>query len=91
MENTVTFDNDSNSYIFSCPNCGDMIQVLSNEIACGIFRHAYYKNNNEQLPPHASFEECEQLRINNMIYGCGKPFILKINNGACNVSICDYI
>ena len=28
------------SYVFACPHCGDLTQVLKNQVNCKIFRHA---------------------------------------------------
>ena len=70
----VIFDEDSNTYSFECPYCNLLIQVKKNEIACKIFRHGFFKDKNQQVPPHASKEICDRLVEENKIYGCGKPF-----------------
>jgi hypothetical protein len=64
----------SDYYIFSCPHCLEDIIVFKNELNCRIFRHAILKSNFTQVNPHASFEECQNLISNNLIFGCGKPF-----------------
>lgn len=73
-------------YLFPCPHCGIVVMVFKNEKNCGIFRCAIHKNN-EIINPHASKEECEKLKANDLIYGCGKPFIIK----NLYVETCDYI
>jgi len=66
-----------------CPHCQQKIWI--EEINCGIFRCGVLKENGEQIPSHATKEECEAY-IKRGIYGCGKPFQIKEN-----VSKCDYI
>lgn len=67
-----------------CPHCQQKIWI--EELNCGIFRCGVLKENGEQIPPHASKEECNKY-IQKGIYGCGKPFQI-INN---NVTLCGYI
>lgn len=72
-----------------CPNCGFYVEI--DQINCGIFRHGVFKNNNQQLNPHASKIICDHVVANDLIYGCGKPFQI-VNDGADFVAIkCDYI
>lgn len=72
-----------------CPHCKLWMEIV--QINCGIFRHAIYKNNYQQINPHASKELCNQVLSNNLVYGCAKPFrIEKINNQYIAV-ICEYI
>jgi hypothetical protein len=93
MEKNVTYIKEDNSYIFNCPHCSQLIQVLKYEINCKIFRHGYYKNSLEQIHPHASKKLCDDLFDKGLIFGCGKPFILQYGDSGIieNVSICDYI
>lgn len=81
------------TYVFSCPWCENKIQVKISEINCSIFRHAVMKNTGNQVNPHASKEECENLVISDMIYGCGKPFMLfkNGNSDTLEAKICDYL
>jgi hypothetical protein len=67
-----------------CPHCQQKIWI--EELNCGIFRCGVLKENGEQIPPHASEEECNHY-IQKGIYGCGKPFQI-INN---IVTLCGYI
>lgn len=86
----VLLENDT--YIFECPHCHQYVEVNRNEINCRIFRHAVYKNNMQQINPHASKEECDYLRETDKIYGCAKPFIFNTkNDGNFTVEICEYI
>jgi len=72
--------------IVDCPHCN--IPIIIDELNCRIFRHAVFKNTNQQINPHTSKIECEYFITNDLIYGCGKPFKITDNN---NVEICDYI
>ncbi len=78
----------SDYYIITCPHCEHAIQIFKNEVACRVFRHGIYKKNFKQLPSHLDKPECDRLADENLIYGCGKPFILNKDN---NAEICDYI
>jgi len=82
-----------NEYIIECPHCKELILINTNEINCGIFRHAVYKHNlNQNINPHASKDECERLLSQNAIYGCAKPFkIQRTDNQQISISICEYI
>ena len=53
------------SYFLQCPHCGGMIEVLSSQINCKIFRHS------SLLSPHAHQSESESV---DRRFGCGKPF-----------------
>lgn len=80
-------DNGSVYYQFNCPHCGGGIRVQENEICCQIFRHAQYKNNGQQIPPHSSKVECDRLIQENLVHGCAKPFRFT----GTTIEICDYI
>ncbi len=91
MEIEITNKLFSGELNFECPNCGGGVVVNESEINCGIFRHAVYKLDNQQIPPHLSKNECEILIMSDKINGCGMPYeIVKINN-KWYVRICDYI
>jgi hypothetical protein len=75
--------------IVYCPHCTDPVEII--QLNCCIFRHAILKSNHLQINPHASFEECSKLKSNDMIYGCGKPFKIIINDSELTAIICDYI
>ena len=78
-------------YIFECPNCSDLIIIYKNEFNCKIFRHGVYKINMEQINPHASEHECINLKNNDKIYGCGKPFKIMVNNDKVHIEQCHYV
>lgn len=67
----------------TCPHCQGLIEVV--EVNCGIFRHGWLPQQNTQLPPHASKEECEAA-LQNGLMGCGKPFELQGNQAV----VCEY-
>lgn len=73
----------------TCPHCNAMIEVL--QINCGIFRHGVYKSSNRQINPHETKEVCDKLFVNELIYGCGKPFRLLMENNEYSTVTCDYI
>ncbi len=75
--------------IIECPHCHEY--VIIKELNCAIFRHGVYKNTYNQVDPHASKELCDKLFEENIIYGCGKPFKIVIENDKYNAIICDYI
>lgn len=75
--------------IVKCPHCDEYIMI--EEINCKIFRHGVFKNNGTQIDPHSSKKLCDYYIENNLIYGCGKPFILVVNNNNYKAEICNYI
>lgn len=74
-----------------CPNCKNMILIMSTDINCAIFRHGAYKSNMAQINPHESKEVCDSLFNENKIYGCGKPFKLLSNENNYLTEMCDYL
>ena len=72
--------------IINCPHCDQLIIIV--ELNCRIFRCGVLKLNGEQINPHSNKNICDDLTVNNLIYGCGKPFLIDANNKAL---ICDYI
>ena len=73
--------------VFQCPHCREDIVVMKAEINCAIFRHGVLKTTGQQMNPHATQQECEQLYKDGLIYGCGKPF--RLVNG--RTLVCEYI
>ena len=59
---------------FACPWCAGTIEVRPQDIKCQIFRHAYYKHNGQQIPPHTPKGQCELLIQRGSVWGCAKPF-----------------
>lgn len=74
-------------YLFDCPHCGIQIVVIKNELNCKIFRCGQFKSNGEPIPPHASKIMCDKFKTDDLINGCGKPFIFKYTH----VDTCEYI
>ena len=75
-----------NCVIIQCPHCFMNIEVL--EYNCRIFRCGVLKETFIQIDPHLSKEKCEELFLQEKIYGCGKPFLIT-KEGI--VEKCDYI
>lgn len=57
---------------FSCPWCGEPYFALRKEIACQIFRCGWHNGN--AIPPHASKEQCDQIKLHPNTRGCCMPF-----------------
>lgn len=72
---------------FICPHCKGTIIV--DEINCGIFRHGAWKKTGQQIPPHASKEDCEKWSEN--AWGCCKPFQIVKENNVWIIRVCEYI
>lgn len=89
----LEYNNKDNCYIFLCPHCECYTQVPVNEVNCQIFRHGIMKTNGQQVNPHASKKECDDLVEKDLVYGCCKPFrIYRGNDGRYEyVDACDYI
>lgn len=49
------------------------------------------KTNLVQINPHMSKQECDKLKEQDLIYGCGKPFKLINENSKWITIECDYI
>ena len=77
--------------IIQCPHCKDYITVYLKEYNCKIFRHGVYKNTLKQIDPHLSKLECDRLFNKKLIYGCGKPFQVLIENNQVIIKRCHYI
>lgn len=75
--------------IIICPHCNG--SIIIEEINCGIFRHGIIIQTGEQIPPHSSKNICDELLANKLIYGCGKPFQIIMDNKEIIIQKCDYI
>lgn len=75
--------------IVSCPHCNEYI--LIEKINCGIFRHGTFRTDETQIDSHSKKEICDYYIQNNMIYGCGKPFQILLENNIIKIVTCDYI
>lgn len=87
--NIVKTDNDV--FIFKCPHCNETIEVYKKQTNCCIFRHAVYKHNMTQIPPHSKKKLCDQLVKDNKVFGCGKPFKFIYKQTGNYVEKCGYI
>lgn len=78
---------------FTCPNlnCGRQFEVLLLEVNCKIFRCGIFKSNFQQINPHESKELCDKYALDNIIFGCGRPFQLVQSISVWSVEICEYI
>jgi hypothetical protein len=56
------------------PDCNIAIEVI--EINCAIFRCGICKKTGQQIDSHLSKEQCDRLKKEDKIWGCGKPFQL---------------
>ena len=61
-----------NEDVYTCPQCKGLFVLES--LNCGIFRHGIHKESGQQIDPHTSKEECDRLVVQNLIWGCGRPF-----------------
>ena len=84
---------DEGLLIFPCPHCSEMVVVNVREVNCCIFRHAALKNSGKQIDPHTPKEECDRLVLEDLVYGCAKPFQLvrQSEPDTFIVQVCDYI
>ena len=81
----------ADSVIVKCPHCNLMIFVYLKEFNCRIFRHGIYKHNLQQIDPHLPKVECDRLKSNDLIIGCGKPFMLVDTSTETIAVKCDYV
>ena len=75
----------------NCPHCSNIIIIYKKDINCAIFRHGVFITSLEQMNPHTSQILCEEYIREKIIYGCGRPFILKKNDTNYYAEICGYI
>jgi rRNA maturation protein Nop10 len=78
------------TYLFNCPQCGELTEVAVPDLNCHIFRHGVYKANLEPIPPHHPKEECDKLVAEELVYGCCKPFRI-VSGDPPLVEVCEYI
>lgn len=78
-------------YVFRCRHCNEDFVVNRNDFNCMILRHGVYKENMNNMNPHAPQSECDQLFQDGLIFGCGKPLKIIEVDGTFDVIICDYI
>lgn len=73
-------------FVVQCPHCHEWVSI--DQLNCRIFRHGVWKHTMTQIHPHSSQKECEHYVEHDLIYGCGKPFQILLDN---TVVPCDYI
>ena len=79
----------TSNFEIKCPHCGDY--CIIEQLNCAIFRHGVLKSNLSQINPHLEKTECDKLSESNLIYGCGKPFKVILENNEWKGIECDYI
>ena len=84
-------NNTDENVLVLCPNCKLMIFVYLKEFNCRIFRHGIYKKNMQQIDPHLPKTECNRLKREDLIIGCGKPFMLVNTVSGIIARKCEYI
>ena len=89
QERSIIIFMSQEAMIFNCPHCNLLIEVLTKDIACGIFRHGTFISNGNQMDPNSNKQLCDTMVQEQKIYGCGKPFRIDLNSK--EVTICDYI
>jgi len=76
--------------ILKCPYCNLYFFIYKHELNCHIIRHAIYKENYNQVDPHLSKEECDNLVKKKLIYGCCNPIEIINENNIYKCIKCDY-
>jgi hypothetical protein len=71
--------------LVECPHCDVCIEIL--EVNCGIFRCGILKDTGEQIESHLPKQECDDLKKEDKIWGCSRPF--KYEDG--KAIVCEYI
>ena len=87
----VAYISEDETYVFECPHCECSVQVSRYQVNCHIFRHGIVKSTMLQIDPHLSKEECDRLKEEDLIHGCGKPFQLVREEGGIHAVTCGYI
>ena len=62
--------------VVHCPHCGLPAPVTATDIDNGAIYHGTLKKNGRQLRDRVPADWVQYLRDNDMIYGCGKPFLV---------------
>lgn len=76
--------------ILQCPYCEDYFIIYKKELNCKIIRHGSYKIDYKQIDAHLCKDECDRLKKENLIYGCGKPCEIIEENNIFKVIKCNY-
>lgn len=72
-----------------CPHCGQIAVI--EQLNCGIFRHAVFKDGYQQVNPHADENTCNWWVSQKLIYGCGKPFQIIVKENKFVAIKCGFI
>lgn len=73
----------------TCPHCGG--KAIIEQLNCGIFRHAIFKDGNQQVNPHADEATCNWWISQKLIYGCGQPFQIIVKENKFIAIKCGFI
>ena len=88
IPNTSISKDDKKCLAFSLSTlCGLMIEMRYDQLNCKIFRCGVYKKYGKQIDTHSTKEVCDQIFKDNLIWGCGKPYMFD----GTKVEICGYI
>ena len=72
-----------------CPHCHEPFELSSEDLNCCIFRHGWFVENGNPIPPHATKQQCDHWVTTREVFGCGKPF--RYNKDTNTTEVCDYI
>ena len=83
-------------HIFVCLHCQEPFVIRDTDFNCRILRHGAFKATLQQIPPHATKEECDALVRSGTIYGCAGPLqivaVVSDDEAArYKLVVCDYI
>ena len=87
----MTSKKEDDYIIVTCPICLDYVQIYKKELNCKIFRHAVFKKNYMNIPPHSTKEVIDKMLKDGNVYGCGSPFQIKLKDGQYETISCGYI
>jgi hypothetical protein len=73
-------DNSYKNLVIECPHCKE--NVLISRLNCRIFRHGVLKKNGKQIDPHSCKDLCDFYVKKELIFGCGKPFQVIVNDNS---------
>ena len=62
--------------VVHCPHCRLPASITSQEIDAGAIYHGVMKKNGHKIQKRIPPEWVQYLKSNDLIYGCGKPFMV---------------
>ena len=77
--------------IKKCPHCEHIVMLPLLELNCKIYRHGVYKQTLLQIDPHMNRVDCDRLFREGLIYGCGKPFKIIMEEDKYKIEKCKYL